>query len=199
MDTGDIIKSLRERNGWTQEELGEKVGVKKSAVAKWENGRVENLKRNMIESLSKLFGVAPSYLVGWDDGNRFFHKNLRFLLEYHEKDINTLCNESEISTDRIKGFLHDKLDPTKKELFTIAAIFQVDPIELLTKKMTSISHIYSDEYGDDTSTILDEIELYYGYGIRQIVEQAKNLNTDGCNRVIEYIRDLSDKYKKEEL
>ena len=34
MDTGDIIKSLRERNGWTQEELGEKVGVKKSAVAK---------------------------------------------------------------------------------------------------------------------------------------------------------------------
>lgn len=65
--------------------------------------------------------------------------------------------------------------------------------------MTSISHIYSDEYGDDTSTILDEIELYYGYGIRQIVEQAKNLNTDGCNRVIEYIRDLSDKYKKEEL
>ena len=73
METADIIKTLRERNGWTQEELGEKVGVKKSAVAKWENGRVENLKRNMIESLSSIFGVTPSYLMGWDNGERNFH------------------------------------------------------------------------------------------------------------------------------
>lgn len=67
LDTGEIIKQLRESKGWTQEQLGEKVGVKKSAVAKWENGRVENLKRSMIETLSKIFNVSPALIMGWED------------------------------------------------------------------------------------------------------------------------------------
>ena len=196
METADIIKTLRERNGWTQEELGEKVGVKKSAVAKWENGRVENLKRNMIESLSSIFGVTPSYLIGWDNGERNFHINLKFLLEYQEKDISSLCRETGISAERINGFLNDKFDPTKGELFDIATFFNVDPTEILTKKMASFSHIYTDEYGNDNASMLDKIELYYGYGMRQIVEQAENLNTDGYNKVIDYMRDLNDKYFK---
>ena len=62
--------------------------------------------------------------------------------------------------------------------------------------MASFSHIYTDEYGNDNASMLDKIELYYGYGMRQIVEQAENLNTDGYNKVIDYMRDLNDKYFK---
>ena len=42
------IKERRIKYGLTQEELAEKLGLKKSAIAKYENGRVENIKRTTI-------------------------------------------------------------------------------------------------------------------------------------------------------
>lgn len=60
---GNYIRTLRNEKGLTQEELGKMVGVKKSAVQKWENGTVQNLKRERIELLSKIFGVSPANFV----------------------------------------------------------------------------------------------------------------------------------------
>ena len=59
-----MIKYYRKKLGLTQEELGNYVGVQKSAIAKYENGRIENLKRSTIEKLSELFGILPSELLG---------------------------------------------------------------------------------------------------------------------------------------
>lgn len=67
MTTGDKIKTLRIQHGMTQEELGEKVGVKKSAIYKYENGIVVNLKRSTIEKLAKVLEVSPSWLIGIED------------------------------------------------------------------------------------------------------------------------------------
>jgi transcriptional regulator with XRE-family HTH domain len=67
MDTKDRIKSARILKGYTQEELGQLVGVQKAAIQKYENGSVENLKRSMIKKLSDALDVSPSYLMGWDD------------------------------------------------------------------------------------------------------------------------------------
>ena len=49
MDIGKIIKDARIAKGLTQEELGAIVGVQKSAIAKYENGRVVNIKRSTLE------------------------------------------------------------------------------------------------------------------------------------------------------
>lgn len=64
---GIRIKKLREEKNWTQEELGAKIGVQKSAVAKYEKGHTGSMKRSTIETLSKLFEVSPSYLMDLDD------------------------------------------------------------------------------------------------------------------------------------
>ena len=61
---GEMIKYYRKKLGLTQEELGNYVGIQKSAIAKYENGRIENLKRTTIEKLSELFGILPSELLG---------------------------------------------------------------------------------------------------------------------------------------
>ena len=66
-NTGDLIKKLRTDNGMTLEELGDKVGVGKSTVHKWENGMIANMKRDKIAKIAKVFGVSPSYLLGWDN------------------------------------------------------------------------------------------------------------------------------------
>lgn len=67
MTTSEIIKRLRKERGLTQEQLGQIIGVQKSAIAKYESGRVENLKRSSIEKLAKFFDVSPSYLLGITD------------------------------------------------------------------------------------------------------------------------------------
>ena len=55
--TGDIIKKLRKQKGLTQQELGKLLGVQKSAIAKYENGRVSNLKKETISKLAEIFNV----------------------------------------------------------------------------------------------------------------------------------------------
>ncbi len=67
MKMNERIRYLRESIDMTQEELGEALGVQKSAVAKYESGRVENIKRSTIKRMAELFGVSPCYLLGFDD------------------------------------------------------------------------------------------------------------------------------------
>lgn len=66
MIIGEKIKRLRKEKGWTQEQLGELVGVKKAAINKYEVGNVKNLKRSTIAGLAKAFGVSPVWLMDDD-------------------------------------------------------------------------------------------------------------------------------------
>lgn len=66
MTMGQKIKQLREENGMTLEQLGEKVGVGKSTVRKWENGIIKNMKRDKIKKVADALNVSPAYLMGWE-------------------------------------------------------------------------------------------------------------------------------------
>lgn len=63
MDIGMKIKQARIEKGMTQEELGEILGVQKSAVAKYENGRVVNIKRSTLKKIADVLGIPPFELV----------------------------------------------------------------------------------------------------------------------------------------
>ena len=63
MDIGKLIKDARLAKGMTQEELGNLVGVQKSAIAKYENGRVVNIKRSTLQRLAKVLGLKGSDLI----------------------------------------------------------------------------------------------------------------------------------------
>lgn len=70
MEMSERIKERRNFMGYTQEELGEKLGLQKSAIAKYENGRVENIKRSVIANMAKALECSPSYLMGWDEDQK---------------------------------------------------------------------------------------------------------------------------------
>ena len=59
----NILKQLRIQASMTQKELAEKLHVCQNAVFNWENGKREP-GLDMIEKISKLFMVKPSYLLG---------------------------------------------------------------------------------------------------------------------------------------
>lgn len=71
MTVGDKIKTLRKQLGLTQTELGDRVGVKKNAVSKWECGRVEDIPTSTIKVLANLFDVPASYLIDDEDGEAY--------------------------------------------------------------------------------------------------------------------------------
>ena len=63
MNIGQIIRDARIKKGYTQEQLGEIMGVQKSAIAKWENGRVVNIKRKNLKKLAEVLSIPPYELV----------------------------------------------------------------------------------------------------------------------------------------
>ena len=63
MESKNVLYELRTRNGFTQDELAEKVFVTRQAVSKWEQGEtVPNTET--LKLLSRLYGVSINTLLG---------------------------------------------------------------------------------------------------------------------------------------
>lgn len=58
----DKIIELRKKNGWSQEQLGEQLGVSRQSVSKWETGLAVPELDNLMQ-MSALFGVSIDYLL----------------------------------------------------------------------------------------------------------------------------------------
>ena len=59
---GEFLAKLRKEQGWTQEQLGEKLGVTNKTVSRWENGNylppVE-----VLQLLSELYGLTMNEIL----------------------------------------------------------------------------------------------------------------------------------------
>ena len=63
LNTKEILLELRTRNGFSQEQLAEKVHVSRQAVSRWETGEtIPNTET--LKLLSRLFGVSINTLLG---------------------------------------------------------------------------------------------------------------------------------------
>ncbi len=62
MILADKIIELRKKNGWSQEELAQKLDVSRQSISKWESaGSVPDM--NKILRLSEVFGVSTDFLL----------------------------------------------------------------------------------------------------------------------------------------
>ncbi len=66
MTTGEKIKARRLELGMTTEELGNKIGVQRSAISKYEKGRVD-LKSAQIIEIAKALDCPPASLLADED------------------------------------------------------------------------------------------------------------------------------------
>lgn len=70
MNTGEMLKNLRKERGLTLEEVGEHLGITKSAIQKYESGEVKNIKLDTIKNLCLFYDVVPMTLI-FPDYTRF--------------------------------------------------------------------------------------------------------------------------------
>ena len=59
-----IIK-LRKANGWSQEDLAEKLNISRQAISRWENGTALPDAQNILQ-ISEIFHVSTDFLLNED-------------------------------------------------------------------------------------------------------------------------------------
>lgn len=62
---GERVKELRTNQGWTQQELGNRLDVSKQSVSNWENGNIMP-SIELLLRMANLFQVSTDYLLGND-------------------------------------------------------------------------------------------------------------------------------------
>ncbi|MCH4984907.1 helix-turn-helix domain-containing protein [Macrococcoides goetzii] len=176
MTFGERLKELRVKKGWTQEQLGEKIGVQKAAINKYEKGLIKNPKDKTINKLAKLFNVSPSYIRGYEDeklnvGYLYFDILLKKYsentqegkaLRYFNKDQREKMLISQI--DNILKSQH--IQKEYQDLKSMA-----DKLELAEMVNDYFSDIYMNEV--KTNNNLTDLVLSELYGIEEL---ANNYN-----------------------
>ncbi len=92
---GKRIKALRYEQGMTLEELGNRVGVGRSTVRKWEEGIIQNMRRDKIVLVAKALDTTPEYLLGYNDislDDSHIEVVLQYVLQLNAKGMNKLID-----------------------------------------------------------------------------------------------------------
>lgn len=61
------IYSLRKQQNMSLEELGKKIGTSRQTIQRYESGEIKNIPYEKICALANALGVAPAYLMGFED------------------------------------------------------------------------------------------------------------------------------------
>ena len=81
MKLSEKIIKFRKTNGWSQEDLAEKMYVSRQAISRWENGTALPDANNILQ-LSKLFNVTTDYLLNEEYSN---DTDIPFVKEVRDK------------------------------------------------------------------------------------------------------------------
>lgn len=69
MTLGEKIRKRRIELNMTMDDLGNAIGVQRSAINKYEKGMITDMKRSTIHALAKALQVSPLYLLDDDNGD----------------------------------------------------------------------------------------------------------------------------------
>ena len=122
MILADKIIDERKKNGWSQEDLAEQLGVSRQSVSKWESaGSVPDLKK--VIQMAELFGVSTDYLLKDE-----MEKENRGIAETSGRDADSLLRR--VSMEEANAFLDAKRE-TAPRLANTVSLFILSPVALL--------------------------------------------------------------------
>ena len=135
---GVKIRNARKSKGLTQEELGKLLGVEKSAVAKYENGRIVNLKHATLIKLSEILGISPAELINDDqpttnenESRSIFAHNLQYYVKVSGRTQKEIAEELGVSTATFCDWVKGKKFPRIDKIELLAEYFGVQKADLI--------------------------------------------------------------------
>lgn len=137
MNIKDIIKAKREEKGYSLKELGNLIGVSESTVSRWESGTIANMTHTNIVKISKILGIPPEVLLGYDTVNNSINisknsgnfRDITYNNTTNNNDYENLNPAEQNIDDTIKLQQQDKL--LQKEMLLLLKELSVTSKEIL--------------------------------------------------------------------
>lgn len=144
------IKLLRQKQGKTQKELADEIGVKKLTISRWENAEDVSLKQEKAQQLADYFGVSVGYLLGHDEVPKELLDELELQLDHvltpTEKE--DLENNPELKNHYLSIVRNRLLYNQIKEVEKTEQAFDKDFIRLLKEYSIYLSDNQIDQIKD---------------------------------------------------
>lgn len=98
-EIGNRIKYARNLRNSTLDDIAKKVGVTKSTIQRYENGKIKTIKIPVVESIAIALKVNPSWIIGKSDVMELPKQKTPKILEYYEQ-LNDMGKH--VATERVK-------------------------------------------------------------------------------------------------
>lgn len=83
-EIGKKIKYARDLRKLTLDDIAKKVGVAKSTIQRYENGKINSIKIPVLESIAMALNVNPSWIVGKSDMMDIPSQSMPKIVKYYE-------------------------------------------------------------------------------------------------------------------
>ncbi len=83
-EIGNRIKYARDLRGATLDDIAKKVGVTKSTIQRYENGKINTIKVPVVESIAMALNVNPSWIVGKSNDMELPTQKIPEIAQYYE-------------------------------------------------------------------------------------------------------------------
>lgn len=91
MNIGERIKKIRKQKKLTLVELGEKIGLKKSTISRYEKNDI-NIPSDKLEKIAHALNVSPQYLLGFEEVQNDIDTSMLSDSQLKELDLILLTN-----------------------------------------------------------------------------------------------------------
>lgn len=106
MTAGQRMREKRKELGLSAEYLAQRLGVSPATVYRYENGDIAKLPGKVLEPVSRILGVSPAYLMGWEE-DRALPDNLIPLPEMARVPLigDIACGQPILAQENIEGYV----------------------------------------------------------------------------------------------
>ena len=119
-----MLKSLRKREGWTQKQVAEKLGISQNNYSYIENGKVK-ISDEYIAILCEIYQCSKDYLLGKTE-------NIKAnIITRAQKDVEMI---DFILTGRDRFDYYDELSEDEKKRFIIFLLYDVEMLRSIRNK-----------------------------------------------------------------
>lgn len=150
---GKIIKKNRLDLKLTLDDVAKAVGVSKSTVQRWESGKINNMRRDRIDLLSKILQVSPLILLGNDSPTinttpaelperselkmTFYYKKFKSLRKDSGMSQLEVAQKLGLAKSTIAMYESGKRTPDFETIDAICDLFNVNMSELSDSKLAT--------------------------------------------------------------
>ena len=119
IETANRLYELRKKNGLSQEELADKLGISRQAVSKWERAEASPDTDNLI-LLAKLYGITLDELLNAEDAKDLAMENQESG-KLEEVTENKKEEPKEKQKEEIKDDDDEELSPKNKMILDVSS------------------------------------------------------------------------------